>query len=198
MARHRAAIRVPVRHSGAARHPECPSFGVPVIQCRPAARCRPIFRVPGHHPGCCRVIDGQATAPAARYGAPARSPSRPGDGGSRGPEAALSLPDSGRAPPGPAPWPGPSLADAVTPGCLRGASCGRDSGPGGSESQTGYRMAHIAGAGFVAVLRLKISASAGTRRRCATPSSDRMSITAPAANAVIAPISMICPICQNA
>ena len=71
--------------------------------------------------------------------------------------------------------------------------------PPGSGSQTGYRMAQTAGAGLgaVAVRPPKTSASAGTRRRCAMPNTDRISITAAATKATMAPISMICPICQN-
>ena len=67
-------------------------------------------------------------------------------------------------------------------------------------SQTGYRMAQTAGAGLgaVAVRPPKTSASAGTRRRCATPNTDMISITAAATKATMAPISMICPISQNA
>ena len=67
-------------------------------------------------------------------------------------------------------------------------------------SQTGYRMAQTAGAGLgaVALRPPKTSASAGTRRRCATPNTDMISITAAATKATTAPISMICPISQNA
>src|SRR5205814_1048355 len=92
--------------------------------------------------------------------------------------------------------------------CLRGFPAAPDEAvhrdPAGDVAQAGdedrYPVAQTAGAGWreVAVPPPRISASAGTRRRCATPSADMISISAAAAKAAMAPTSMICPISQNA
>ena len=134
---------------------------------------------------------------------PCRSLSRPGDGGSCGSEAVLSwlapVGSSCRPPYWQAQWlqgvcwggPGPSRLPRVpVPFGAR---------PPGLQARPGYRMAQSAGAGWCAsaVPPPKTSAPAGTRRRCAIPNTDRISITAAATKATMAPMNMICPICQN-